>query len=132
MSNYEEFMKALRVERQHELRVAQALGLTQRHLLKPYTRLVPLPPNPTANFFPTTPAWISQIEHHLFTPELNAAIVLAEDSLSSNQLSSLDSNNPFSDALIPSEPSDINLDGISSISKNPISSNPNPAPATCA
>ena len=74
MSNYEDFMKALRAERQHELRVAQAQGLTQRHQLKPDTRLVPLPPNPTANFFPTTPAWISQIEHHLFTPELNAAI----------------------------------------------------------
>ena len=74
MSNYEDFMKALRAERQHELRVAQAQGLTQRHQLQPDTRLVPLPPNPTANFFPTTPAWISQIEHHLFTPELNAAI----------------------------------------------------------
>ena len=74
MSNYEDFMKALRAERQHELRVAQAQGLTQRHLPKPDTRLVPLPPQPLANFFPTTPAWISQIDHFLFTPELNAAI----------------------------------------------------------
>ena len=59
-------MKALRAERQHELRVAQAQGLTQRHQRQPDTRLVPLPPQPAANFFPTTPSWISQIEHHLF------------------------------------------------------------------
>ena len=74
MGNHEDFMKALRAERQHELRVAQAQGLQQRHQAQPDTRLVPLPPAPMANFFPTTPAWISQIEHHLFTPELNAAI----------------------------------------------------------
>ena len=55
MSNYEDFMKALRAERQHELRVAQAQGLTQRHQRQPDTRLVPLPPQPAANFFPTHP-----------------------------------------------------------------------------
>jgi len=74
MSNYEEFMAALRDERQHHLRQQQAQGLNQRHLLKPDTRLVPLPTNPVAGFFESTPAWISQIDALLFTPELNAAI----------------------------------------------------------
>jgi len=74
LSNYEEFMAALRDERQHQLRQQQAQGLNQRHLLKPDTRLVPLPPNPVQGFFETQPAWISQIDTLLFTPELNAAI----------------------------------------------------------
>ena len=41
MSNYKDFMAALRAERQHQLRQQQAQGLNQRHALKPDTRLVP-------------------------------------------------------------------------------------------
>ena len=74
MSNYKDFMDALRAERQHQLRQQAAQGLNQRHLLKPDTRLVPLPPNPVKGFFDTQPAWISQIDSLLFTPELDAAI----------------------------------------------------------
>ena len=73
MSNYQEFMDALRAERQHELRQQAAQGLNQRHLLKPDTRLVPLPPNPVQGFFESQPAWITQIDTLLFTPELYAA-----------------------------------------------------------
>jgi len=74
MSNYKDFMAALRAERQHQLRQQQAQGLNQRHALKPDTRLVPLPPNPVQDFFESTPAWVAQIDNLLFTPQLNAAI----------------------------------------------------------
>ena len=52
MSNMAEFMAALRAERQKQLREQAALGMTQRTLDQPDTRLLPLPQDTT----PITPS----------------------------------------------------------------------------
>jgi len=77
MSNYHEFIAALQDQRQHELRVQAAQGLNQKHGLKPDTRLVPMPDN-IVQPFAQEPDWISQVDHHLFTPELHREILREE------------------------------------------------------
>lgn len=77
MSNMTEFMDALRAERQKQLREQAALGMTQRTLEQPDTRLIPLPPD-TTPLHPQNqqPSWISQVNHHMDLPALQAELEL--------------------------------------------------------
>lgn len=77
MSNISEFMAALRAERQKQLREQQVLGLNQRTLEQPDTRLLPLPDDPTP-LHPQNqqPSWISQVNHHMDLPALQAELDL--------------------------------------------------------
>ena len=71
VSNYDQFMAALRAERQRELRQTAAGGMQQRHLPSPDTRLVPLPgPKEMVVGFLARPSWLPQLEStgYLFTP----------------------------------------------------------------
>jgi len=75
MSNYSEFMAALREQRQKELRQQAVLGLDQKHQEAPDTRLLPLPSDPTP-FHPENqkPSWINQVNHHMDLPEIKAEL----------------------------------------------------------
>mgnify|MGYP001200602434 FL=1 len=77
MSNISEFMAALRAERQKQLREQQVLGLNQRTLEQPDTRLLPLPDDPTP-LHPANqqPSWINQVNHHMDLPALQAELEL--------------------------------------------------------
>lgn len=80
-SNLDQFMAALRAERQRELRQTAAVGMQQRHLLSPDTRLVPLPgPEELVSPFTARPSWLPQLEAtgHLYTPELHQELVREE------------------------------------------------------
>lgn len=80
-SNYDQFMAALRAERQRELRQTAASGMQQRHLLAPDTRLVPLPgPSEMVAGFMARPSWLPQLEStgHLYTAELHTELARQE------------------------------------------------------
>jgi hypothetical protein len=81
VSNYDQFMAALRAERQRELRQTAAGGMQQRHLPSPDTRLVPLPgPKEMVVGFLARPSWLPQLEStgYLFTPELRTELAREE------------------------------------------------------
>jgi len=75
MSNYADFMAALREERQRQQRQQAVLGLGQKHLASGDTRLLPLPSDPTP-LHPTnqTPSWINQVDHLMHGPEVRQEI----------------------------------------------------------
>jgi len=77
VSNMAEFMAALRAERQKQLRQQAALGMTQRTLDRPDTRLLPLPAD-TTPLHPQNqqPSWINQVNHHMDLPALQAELEL--------------------------------------------------------
>ena len=72
MSNLADFMAALRSERQKQLREQAAMGLNQRTLEQPDTRLLPLPTDVTP-FHPANqqPSWINQVNHHMDFPDIS-------------------------------------------------------------
>ena len=77
MSNMSDFMDALRAERQKQLREQAALGMNQRTMAQPDTRLLPLP-NDTTPLHPQNqqPSWIKQVNHHMDLPALQAELEL--------------------------------------------------------
>lgn len=72
MSNLSDFMAALRSERQKQLREQAAMGLNQRTLEQPDTRLLPLPTDVTP-LHPANqqPSWIKQVNHHMDFPDIS-------------------------------------------------------------